>query len=858
MRKVLFYLLLCSVLVGPVQAQPPVWGVIHSIHTTVSDGTESLSQRTDNLRMYYDFASTVDHDFMITSSEWFQTIDEVNAYQSLPDFVYFVGYEWMGVSSHHAEVTAFFVGDAPSVKVDGDDPNYDTFGEFATWLSMNNGIACVNHPARADNTVMWIDTGVRNEQIYPCVEMLNKQDYHWSDQWICAEGSGCTTYDNPHPPARSDWRGSVKNALDRGLRLGFVAAWDYHGKYPGTPTAYTGLAGVTEWARGALVEAVRKRHTWAAEDYIWMQVTSGTYIMGDAFVASEQVVPIDYNIWAAPGKTITQVSLFVDGIITEVHRFAGKENAIGYFETELGANKHYVFLEAIQSDGKRAWSSPMFITPPGLCGNVITWEGGVGAYSDDAEEALNGEVLLTSTDLELINDSEWRGEQTVGIRFNGVDIPPGSTILNAYIQFKVDETSSETTSLIIEGEDVDHAATFTTSTGDISSRARTEAEVVWAPSAWTTVGEADLNQRTPDLSSIIYEIINRPGWSPGNSMAFVITGTGKRVAVAYDGDRYGAPLLHVEYGTECPDNNPIPSISTLSPASAVAGGPAFTLTVNGSGFVSGSVVRWNGSDRTTTFVSSTQLTAAIPASDIAVAGTAQVTVFNPAPGGGTSNAQTFTIVTVNNPPVAMNDVYNTDANTTLSVPAPGVLGNDSDSEGDPLLANLVNPPGSGTLTLNADGSFAYTPNIGFSGTDSFTYVANDGATTSNIAAVNITVSAPQVLGSMHIGDLDAKSESIQKNKWIATVTISVHEANENPVADATVSGTWSGGYSSSYSCITETNGQCAVSTGPIPSPKTTVTLTINNITHATLSYDPTANHDPDGDSNGTVIAVSKP
>ena len=75
----------------------------------------------------------------------------------------------------------------------------------------------------------------------------------------------------------------------------------------------------------------------------------------------------------------------------------------------------------------------------------------------------------------------------------------------------------------------------------------------------------------------------------------------------------------------------------------MAGGPAFTLTVNGSNFVSGSVVRWNGANRTTTFVSATQLTAAIPAADIAAAGTASVTVQNPPPGGAVSNALTFTI-----------------------------------------------------------------------------------------------------------------------------------------------------------------------------------------------------------------------
>ena len=89
--------------------------------------------------------------------------------------------------------------------------------------------------------------------------------------------------------------------------------------------------------------------------------------------------------------------------------------------------------------------------------------------------------------------------------------------------------------------------------------------------------------------------------------------------------------------------NPAPVLISLTPSSATAGGPAFTLTVNGSNFISSLIVQWNGVNRTTTFGSSTQLTAAIPAADIAAAGTAQVTVVNPSPGGGTSNALTFTI-----------------------------------------------------------------------------------------------------------------------------------------------------------------------------------------------------------------------
>jgi hypothetical protein len=88
-----------------------------------------------------------------------------------------------------------------------------------------------------------------------------------------------------------------------------------------------------------------------------------------------------------------------------------------------------------------------------------------------------------------------------------------------------------------------------------------------------------------------------------------------------------------------------PVLMSLSPSSATEGGSAFTLTVTGSDFVDGAVVRWDGSDRLTTFISSSELQAEITASDIATAGTATVTVFNPAPGGGTSNSQSFSINT---------------------------------------------------------------------------------------------------------------------------------------------------------------------------------------------------------------------
>ncbi|UCG63843.1 MAG: metallophosphoesterase, partial [Deltaproteobacteria bacterium] len=171
----------------------------------------------------------------------------------------------------------------------------------------------------------------------------------------------------------------------------------------------------------------------------------------------------------------------------------------------------------------------------------------VSASTDDAEEGSSGSMNLTSSDLELIYDGS---DQTVGMRFNGLDIPPGATISNAYIQFQVDETApSDPTDLTIQAEAIDDAPTFTNTVGNISSRATTTASVYWSPVPWTTVGEAGPDQQTPNIAAVIQEIVDRPGWSSGNSLVIIITGTGERVAESYNGDSSGAPLLHMEYTT---------------------------------------------------------------------------------------------------------------------------------------------------------------------------------------------------------------------------------------------------------------------------------------------------------------------
>jgi hypothetical protein len=181
-------------------------------------------------------------------------------------------------------------------------------------------------------------------------------------------------------------------------------------------------------------------------------------------------------------------------------------------------------------------------TPPA----VTTLERRVAASADDAEEDEDGNVSLTSSDLELVQDGD---NQIVGIRFRNVTVPREKTIVNAWVQFQVDETNSGTTSLRIYGQTSDNAAAFTSADGNVSSRPKTGNYVSWAPPAWTSEGAAGTAQRTPNLKDVLQPIVNRSGWptNGGNALVVIITGTGKRVAEAYDGQASGAPLLHIEY-----------------------------------------------------------------------------------------------------------------------------------------------------------------------------------------------------------------------------------------------------------------------------------------------------------------------
>jgi VCBS repeat-containing protein len=644
----------------------------------------------------------------------------------------------------------------------------------------------------------------------------------------------------------------------------------------------------------------------------------------------------------------------------------------------------------------------------------------VAASSDDAEERSSGHVSLTSTDLELTFDSGVQMTQIVGMRFNGLPIPQGSAITKAYVQFQVDEATSDTTDLNILGEASDNAATFVSSGGDVSSRPTTNASVAWSPVPWTTIGDAGPDQQTPDISPVIEEIVNRPGWASGNSVVVIITGSGKRVAESYDGTQAGAPLLHIEYSSTG-NHNPVVLINTPANGATFNTGNAVSFSGTASDFEDGDLTAslvWTSdldgqigsggsfsrSDLsvgvhtiTATATDSQGLTGVntvtltvfadqpilVGAGDIAndgqhdeatatlletLPGTVVTLGDNAYPNGtvddfsnyydptwgrhiartkpatgnheydtgtaaayfdyfgavagdpsqgyysfdkagwhiivlnsecsevggcgvtdpqgqwlqtdlaanpsactlaiwhkplfssgfGSSAGQDFwtllyqaeadvilnghdhnyerfapqdpngvadpngirefvvgtggaghtafnsplaqnsvirnntdwgvlkltlhptsydwefipiagdtftdsgsaicTTSSTNNAPIAADDSYTTDEDTPMNVAAPGVLGNDSDVDGDSLTAVLDTTPVNGTLTLSSDGSFSYTPDANFNGTDSFTYHANDSTTDSNVATVTITVNpvnqAPVAVDDAYATDED--------------------------------------------------------------------------------------------------------
>ena len=228
----------------------------------------------------------------------------------------------------------------------------------------------------------------------------------------------------------------------------------------------------------------------------------------------------------------------------------------------------------------------------------------------------------------------------------------------------------------------------------------------------------------------------------------------------------------------------------------------------------------------------------------------------------------------NTAPVAGDDAYGTDYQTSLTVPAPGVLVNDTDADGGTLNAsNASNPPG-GSVTLNANGSFTYTPDAGFSGPDSFTYTVTDnhGATDTGTVTVTVGPAPPLPVADVAVSGSGPATLPISTRQVPSVGSYSFTVTNDGPEAAnaTTLNVRLAGAARVSPSNVTSTSGTCTSLKGKIkgidcnfgtlaPGGTATVTFNVQAPTKpGTVTFTgtaSTASSDPDSTNNSASVTT---
>jgi len=383
--------------------------------------------------------------------------------------------------------------------------------------------------------------------------------------------------------------------------------------------------------------------------------------------------------------------------------------------------------------------------------------------ADDAEELPNGTLYDYSSDLEFMEDVNRGVQNAIALRMNGVNVPTGAIVQNAYLQFVADEANSVTTNLTINAEAIGNALPFTNTVNPLSSKPRTAATVAWNNVPSWAIGET---HDSPDLTTVVQEIVVRNDWNTGNSMTFILEGSGKRVAESYDNNNTTlAPKLFITY--ESVDSVVIsPQVAsecttffvdiTVQPVNDAPVAMDDITTVQEDSVLNSAVLT-NDSDieNNTLTVNATPIS--LPQSGTLNLNTDGTYTYTPVPDyfgavyfdyevcdNGTpviacDTAQvTIVVVSVNDAPIAVVDSFMTTTNVMLQV---NLLTNDSDKENDNLLITTTPtvPPANGMLVIHPNGDIDYMPNAGFYGNDSFTYEVCDDGSPSECSTASVSI-----------------------------------------------------------------------------------------------------------------------
>ncbi|HEY7381998.1 MAG TPA: Ig-like domain-containing protein [Gaiella sp.] len=363
-----------------------------------------------------------------------------------------------------------------------------------------------------------------------------------------------------------------------------------------------------------------------------------------------------------PGGGVTQVQFFVDGnsIGTDTN---GADGWTGTWNTTTVADGPHTVAATARDTVNQTASDSNGVT----VANATSLTRPIAVNVDDVEERLNGQMLRTDGDIDIVVDKVASGAQTIGLRFTNVTIPKNATIVNARIQFESDSGNTAAANFTIRAHAADNAPGFTTAAFNVSSRPTTTASTTWAPGAWSGIGVSGPAQLTSNFAPVLQELVNRPGWASGNAAAIIITGTGKRTAESFDGGGQAAAAeLTVSY-TVTPGSDTPPSVSVTAPAEgATVSGTAVSVTANASDnngvtqvqfFVDGNSIGTdtNGADGWTATWNSTSVANGPHTVTATATDTANQTASD-------SNGVTVNNVAADNPPTV-----------TLTAPAEGAL-----------------------------------------------------------------------------------------------------------------------------------------------------------------------------------------
>lgn len=171
---------------------------------------------------------------------------------------------------------------------------------------------------------------------------------------------------------------------------------------------------------------------------------------------------------------------------------------------------------------------------------AIPFKNLIATGADDAAQAASPPANLTANQLGL-------GQNTIGLRFQKLGVPPLATITSARIQFTAAGASNESSALQIHVVNSPNAAPFGPPAVDLSTLPLVGGHVDWAPGPWDQAGDAGANQQTQNLASLLQVIVNDPAYTPDSAVAFIIKGDGLRRARAFEANSPQPAYLTVEY-----------------------------------------------------------------------------------------------------------------------------------------------------------------------------------------------------------------------------------------------------------------------------------------------------------------------